>query len=155
MTLCVVTAAYNLVFFVVLGYPPLFLRLDVIPLGLAFTGWALGLAAGILLIGHRLTHRIGAVQTLGVALLGLLICMVRFATSTGAAMSLGSADRRAAAGAFLPRVRSPHGGRLPRTGHLELGRSPGRARTGGAGGGGVHPVPARARWCQVNARHSR
>ncbi|MEU8313132.1 MFS transporter [Micromonospora sp. NPDC048887] len=124
VTLCVVTAAYNFVFFVVLGYTPLFLRLDVIPLGLAFTGWGLGLAAGILLIGHRLAHRIGAVQTVGVALLGLLACMVAFATSTGTAMSLvvlviaglfmglananltdlalglGSADRRVATGAF-------------------------------------------------------
>ncbi|MFI7206399.1 MFS transporter [Micromonospora aurantiaca] len=124
VALCVVTAAYNFVFFVVLGYTPLFLRLDVIPLGLAFTGWGLGLAAGILLIGHRLAHRIGAVQTVGVALLGLLVCMVLFATSTGTAMSLvvlvvaglfmglananltdlalglGSADRRVATGAF-------------------------------------------------------
>ncbi|WFE41617.1 MFS transporter [Micromonospora sp. WMMD998] len=124
ITLCVVTAAYNFVFFVVLGYTPLFLHLDVIPLGLAFTGWGLGLAAGILLIGHRLAHRIGAVQTVGVALLGLLLCMVLFATSTGTAMSLvvlvvaglfmglananltdlalglGSADRRVATGAF-------------------------------------------------------
>ncbi|MFD6664517.1 MFS transporter [Micromonospora chalcea] len=124
VTLCAVTAAYNFVFFVVLGYTPLFLRLDVIPLGLAFTGWGLGLAAGILLIGHRLAHRIGAVQTVGVALLGLLVCMVLFATSTGTAMSLvvlvvaglfmglananltdlalglGSADRRVATGAF-------------------------------------------------------
>ncbi|MFG1678204.1 MFS transporter [Micromonospora sp. NPDC049282] len=124
ITLCVVTAAYNFVFFVVLGYTPLFLRLDVIPLGLAFTGWGLGLAAGILLIGHRLAHRIGAVQTVGVAILGLLVCMVLFATSTGTATSLvvlviaglfmglananltdlalglGSADRRVATGAF-------------------------------------------------------
>ncbi|WBB75165.1 MFS transporter [Micromonospora sp. WMMD1128] len=124
ITLCVVTAAYNFVFFVVLGYTPLFLHLDVIPLGLAFTGWGLGLAAGILLIGHRLAHRIGAVQTVGVAILGLLLCMVLFATSTGTAMALvvlvvaglfmglananltdlalglGSADRRVATGAF-------------------------------------------------------
>ncbi|MEU8263394.1 MFS transporter [Micromonospora sp. NPDC048999] len=124
ITLCVVTAAYNFVFFVVLGYTPLYLHLDVIPLGLAFTGWGLGLAAGILLIGHRLAHRIGAVQTVGVAIAGLLVCMVLFATSTGTAMSLvvlvlaglfmglananltdlalglGSADRRVATGAF-------------------------------------------------------
>lgn len=122
--LCVVTAAYNFVFFVVLGYTPLFLGLDVIPLGLAFTGWGLGLAAGILLVGHRLAHRIGAVQTVGVALVGLLACMVLFATSTGTveslvllvvaglcmglananltdlALGLGSADRRVATGAF-------------------------------------------------------
>jgi MFS family permease len=124
ITLCVVTAAYNFVFFVVLGYTPLYLHLDVIPLGLAFTGWGLGLAAGILLIGHRLAHRIGAVQTVGVAIAGLLVCMVLFATSTGTAMSLvvlvlaglfmglananltdlalglGSSDRRVATGAF-------------------------------------------------------
>nr|WP_204342606.1 MFS transporter [Micromonospora terminaliae] len=124
VTLCVVTAAYNFVFFVVLGYTPLYLHLDVIPLGLAFTGWGLGLAAGILLIGHRLAHRIGAVQTVGVAIAGLLVCMVLFATSTGTAMSLvvlvlaglfmglananltdlalglGSRDRRVATGAF-------------------------------------------------------
>ncbi|MEU1606506.1 MFS transporter [Micromonospora matsumotoense] len=124
LILCVVTAAYNFVFFVVLGYTPLFLGLDVIPLGLAFTGWGLGLAAGILLIGHRLAHRIGAVQTVGVALVGLLACMALFATSTSTAESLvvlvlaglcmglananltdlalglGSADRRVATGAF-------------------------------------------------------
>ncbi|SCL70596.1 MFS transporter [Micromonospora chersina] len=124
VTLCVVTAAYNFVFFVVLGYTPLYLHLDVIPLGLAFTGWGLGLAAGILLVGHRLAHRIGAVQTVGVAIAGLLVCMVLFATSTGTAMSLvvlvlaglfmglananltdlalglGSHDRRVATGAF-------------------------------------------------------
>lgn len=40
IVLCVVTGTYNFVFFVVLGYTPLFLGLDVIPLGLAFTGWA-------------------------------------------------------------------------------------------------------------------
>jgi MFS family permease len=124
VTLCVVTAAYNFVFFVVLGYTPLFLHLDVIPLGLAFTGWGLGLAAGILLIGHRLAHRIGAVQTVGVAIAGLLVCMVLFATSSGTteslvvlvlsglfmglananltdlALGLGSTDRRVATGAF-------------------------------------------------------
>ncbi|MEO3775513.1 MFS transporter [Micromonospora sp. B11E3] len=124
VALCVVTAAYNFVFFVVLGYTPLFLHLDVVPLGLAFTGWGLGLAAGILLIGHRLAHRIGAVQTVGVAVAGLLVCMVLFATSSGTAESLavlvlsglfmglananltdlalglGSGDRRVATGAF-------------------------------------------------------
>ena len=84
IALCVVTAAYNFVFFVVLGYTPLFLHLDVVPLGLAFTGWGLGLAAGILVIGHRLAHRIGAVQTVGVAIAGLLVCMALFATSSSA-----------------------------------------------------------------------
>src|SRR5262245_29424376 len=65
------TAAYNFFFFIVLGYTPLFLRMDIVPLGLAFTGWGLGLAAGILLIGHRLAHRIGQVGTVGVGLVGL------------------------------------------------------------------------------------
>jgi MFS family permease len=124
VALCAVTATYNFVFFIVLGYTPLFLKLDVIPLGLAFTGWGLGLATGILGIGHRLAHRIGAVQTLGVAIVGLLACMALFATSTGLtesliilvasglfmglananltdlALVLGSADRRVATGAF-------------------------------------------------------
>ncbi|GAB3157146.1 MFS transporter [Micromonospora sonneratiae] len=124
VALCAVTAAYNFVFFVVLGYTPLFLHLDVVPLGLAFTGWGLGLAAGILVVGHRLAHRIGAVQTVGVAIGGLLICLVLFATSTGTAESvivlvvsglfmglanvnltdlalgLGNSDRRIATGAF-------------------------------------------------------
>ncbi|SCL37996.1 Predicted arabinose efflux permease, MFS family [Micromonospora rhizosphaerae] len=124
ISLCVVTAAYNFVFFVVLGYTPLFLHLDVVPLGLAFTAWGLGLAAGILVIGHRLAHRIGAVQTLGIAITGLLVCLALFATSSGTAESLvvlvlaglcmglananltdlalglGSSDRRVATGAF-------------------------------------------------------
>ncbi|MEV5765190.1 MFS transporter [Micromonospora sp. NPDC052213] len=124
VALCVVTAAYNFVFFVVLGYTPLFLHLDVIPLGLAFTGWGIGLAVGILLLGHRLAHRIGAVQTVGVAIAGLLVCMVLFATSasttqslvvlvvsglfmglananlTDLALGLGGGDRRLATGAF-------------------------------------------------------
>jgi MFS family permease len=124
VALCVVTATYNFVFFVILGYTPLFLRLDVVPLGLAFTGWGLGLATGILLIGHRLAHRIGAVQTVGLAMAGLLVCLVLFATSTGLveslivlvlsglcmglananltdlALGLGSPDRRVATGAF-------------------------------------------------------
>jgi MFS family permease len=124
VALCVVTAAYNFVFFIVLGYTPLFLRLEVVPLGLAFTGWGLGLALGILVIGHRLAHRVGAVQTLGVALAGLLICLSLFATSgsvaqslvvlilsglfmglananlTDLALGLGSSDRRVATGAF-------------------------------------------------------
>ncbi|SCG61808.1 MFS transporter [Micromonospora inositola] len=124
LALCVVTAAYNFIFFVVLGYTPLFLRLEVVPLGLAFTAWGLGLAAGILVIGHRLAHRIGAVQTIGVALAGLLVCLVLFATShstarslvvlvlaglcmglananlTDLALGLGSSDRRIATGAF-------------------------------------------------------
>ena len=124
VALCVVTATYNFVFFLVLGYTPLFLHLDVVPLGLAFTGWGLGLAAGILVVGHRLAHRIGAVATVGLAIVGLLVCLVLFATSTGTAESLtvliiaglfmglananltdlalglGSSDRRIATGAF-------------------------------------------------------
>ncbi|MFC0527431.1 MFS transporter [Phytohabitans kaempferiae] len=124
VALCVVTATYNFVFFVILGYTPLFLHIDVIPLGLAFTGWGLGLAAGILVVGHRLAHRIGAVQTVGVALAGLLVCLVLLATSGGLvqsivvlvasglcmglananltdlALALGGGDRRVATGAF-------------------------------------------------------
>jgi MFS family permease len=124
LALCAVTAAYNFVFFIVLGYTPLFLRLSVVPLGLAFAGWGVGLAAGILVIGHRMAHRIGAVQTLGVALAGLLACLLLFAQShsvgfaiavlavsglfmglananlTDLALGLGSADRRVATGAF-------------------------------------------------------
>lgn len=124
LALCAVTGAYNFAFFIVLGYTPLFLRLDMVPLGLAFTGWGLGLAVGILGLGHRLAHKIGAVQTVGAALTGLLLCLVGFATSTGTreslvllviaglcmglananltdlALGLGSSDRRVATGAF-------------------------------------------------------
>ncbi|MEV0272025.1 MAG: MFS transporter [Hamadaea sp.] len=124
IALCAVTATYNFAFFIVLGYAPLALHLDVVPLGLAFTGWGLGLAVGILGIGHRLAHRIGAVQTVGIALTGLLLCLVGFALSTTTpeklvilvisglcmglanalltdlALGLGSADRRVATGAF-------------------------------------------------------
>ncbi|MEV4759435.1 MFS transporter [Micromonospora sp. NPDC049559] len=122
--LCAVTAAYNFVFFVILGYTPLFLRLDVVPLGFAFTGWGIGLAVGILGVGHRLAHRIGAVQSVGLAIGGLLVCLLLLATSAGTAESitvlvvaglfmglvnanltdlalgLGSSDRRIATGAF-------------------------------------------------------
>jgi ACDE family multidrug resistance protein len=38
-TICLITATYNFVFFVVLGYTPVFLRLGVIPLGFTFTAW--------------------------------------------------------------------------------------------------------------------
>ena len=96
----------------------------VVPLGLAFTAWGLGLAAGILLIGHRLAHRIGSVQSVGLAITGILACLIAFATNPGTAASivilvvagvlmglananltdlalgLGSADRRVATGAF-------------------------------------------------------
>lgn len=87
-TLCVVTGAYNFVFFVVLGYTPVFLGLGVIPLGLVFTAWGIGLALGILVIGHRLAHRIGAVATVGTALGGLLVALVLLATSVGTAESI-------------------------------------------------------------------
>ncbi|WP_027341061.1 MFS transporter [Hamadaea tsunoensis] len=124
LALCAVTGTYNFAFFIVLGFTPLFLHLAVVPLGLAFTGWGLGLAAGILGVGHRLAHRIGAVQTVGVAITGILVCLVLFAVSPGTAFSitvlvvcglfmglananltdlalgLGSADRRVATGAF-------------------------------------------------------
>ncbi len=86
--LCVVTAAYNFVFFVVLGYTPVFLGLGVIPLGLVFTAWGIGLAVGILVVGHRLAHRIGAVATVGVAVAGLLVTLVLLATSAGTAESV-------------------------------------------------------------------
>jgi MFS family permease len=124
VALCAVAATYNFVFFIVLGYTPLFLRLGVVPLGLAFTGWGLGLGAGILVIGHRLAHRIGAVATVGVGIAGLLACLFGFVTSgstaqtlvvliiagvfmglinanlTDLALGLGSSDRRVATAAF-------------------------------------------------------
>jgi MFS transporter, ACDE family, multidrug resistance protein len=124
LALCGVTATYNFVFFIVLGFTPLYLNIDVIPLGLAFTGWGLALAFGILVVGHRLAHRIGYVQTVGVAITGLLLCSVVFAVSdtlavalvalvaagifmglananlTDLALGLGSPDRRVTTGAF-------------------------------------------------------
>ncbi|HEY0185977.1 MAG TPA: MFS transporter [Cellulomonas sp.] len=87
-TLCAVTAAYNFVFFIILGYTPVFLALDVVPLGLVFTAWGLGLAFGILVVGHRLAHRIGAVATVGVAVGGLLVALALLATSAGTAESI-------------------------------------------------------------------
>ncbi len=124
IALSAVTVTYNFVFFIVLGYTPLFLRLSVIELGLAFKGWGIGLALGILVIGHRLAHRIGYVQTVGVAMAGLFVCVLLFATSgslteslvalglsgifmglananlTDLALGLGSPDRRTTTGAF-------------------------------------------------------
>lgn len=124
VTLAVVTATYNFVFFVVLGYTPVFLGLGVVPLGLVFTGWGVGLAFGILVVGHRLAHRIGAVQTVGLALGVLLLTLVGLATSSSTAWSIavlvvagvcmgvcnanltdlalatGSPDRRVTTGAF-------------------------------------------------------
>ena len=122
--LCVITATYNFVFFIVLGYTPVFLGLAVVPLGLVFTAWGIGLAVGILVVGHRLARTVGAVQTVGFALGGLLLALVGFATSQGRpesiallvlagvcmgiananltdlALALGSEDRRVTTGAF-------------------------------------------------------
>jgi predicted MFS family arabinose efflux permease len=124
VALCVITATYNFVFFVVLGYTPIFLGLDVVPLGLVFTAWGIGLAVGILVVGHRLAHRFGAVQTVGLALVVLVLALVGLATSQGTAESIvvlvvagvcmgicnanltdlalatGSPDRRVTTGAF-------------------------------------------------------
>jgi len=124
VTLAIVTATYNFVFFVVLGYTPVFLGLEVVPLGLVFTAWGLGLAFGILVVGHRLAHRVGAVQTVGLAIAVLLLTLVGLATSTSQAWSIavlvvagvcmgicnanltdlalatGSPDRRVTTGAF-------------------------------------------------------
>ncbi|WP_448059358.1 MFS transporter [Cellulomonas hominis] len=122
--LCVVTAAYNFVFFIVLGYTPVFLELGVIPLGLVFTAWGVGLAVGILVVGHRLAHKVGAVATVGIAVGGLLVALVLLATSvataeaivvlvlagvcmgiananlTDLALGLGGSDRRVTTAAF-------------------------------------------------------
>ena len=124
VALCVITATYNFVFFIVLGYTPIFLGLDVVPLGLVFTAWGAGLAFGILVVGHRLAHRFGAVQTVGFALMVLMLTLVGLATShstgqsvivlivagvcmgicnanlTDLALATGSPDRRVTTGAF-------------------------------------------------------
>ncbi|PJI94145.1 MFS transporter [Luteimicrobium subarcticum] len=124
VALSVVTATYNYVFFVVLGWVPFFLGLDVVPLGLVFTGWGIGLAIGILVVGHRMAHKIGAVQTVGIAIVGVLAAVILFALDLGQAwtivvlvfaglcmglvnanltdlsLALGSPDRRATTGAF-------------------------------------------------------
>ncbi|MBD8080273.1 MFS transporter [Cellulosimicrobium arenosum] len=124
LALSVVTATYNFCFFIVLGYTPVFLGLDVIPLGLVFTAWGIGLAVGILVVGHRMAHRIGGVQTLGVAVVGVLLALVLLALDLGTAWSvvvlvlagvcmgiananltdlslaLGDPDRRVTTGAF-------------------------------------------------------
>ena len=124
LALSVVTAAYNFCFFVILGYAPVFLGLDVVPLGLVFTAWGIGLAVGILVVGHRLAHRVGAVQTLGIAVVGVLVALVLLALDLGTAWSvvvlvgagvfmgiananltdlslaLGDPDRRVTTGAF-------------------------------------------------------
>ncbi|GEL94933.1 MFS transporter [Cellulomonas composti] len=122
--LCVITGTYNFVFFVVLGYTPVFLGLGVVPLGLVFTAWGVGMAVGILVVGHRLAHRFGAVQTVGFALVVLLGTLVGLATShatpvavaflvlagvcmgvananlTDLALATGSPDRRVTTGSF-------------------------------------------------------
>ncbi|OLT55322.1 MFS transporter [Cellulosimicrobium sp. CUA-896] len=124
LALAAVTAAYNFCFFVVLGYTPVFLGLAVVPLGLVFTAWGVGLAVGILVVGHRLAHRVGAVQTLGLAVLGVLVALVLLALDLGTvgsvvvvvlsgvcmgvananltdlSLALGDPDRRVTTGAF-------------------------------------------------------
>ncbi len=124
LALGALTATYNFAFFVVLGYAPVALGLSVVPLGLVFTGWGIGLAFGILVVGHRLAHRIGAVQTVGVAVVVLALTLVGLATSHSTAVSIvvllvagvcmgicnanltdlslatGGDDRRATTGAF-------------------------------------------------------
>ena len=124
VALCVITATYNFVFFIVLGFTPIFLGLDVVPLGLVFTAWGVGLAFGILVVGHRLAHRFGAVQTVGFALIVLMLTLIGLATShstaqsvvvlivagvcmgicnanlTDLALATGSPDRRVTTGAF-------------------------------------------------------
>jgi predicted MFS family arabinose efflux permease len=124
LVLCAITATYNFVFFIVLGYTPVFLGLDVIPLGLVFTGWGVGVATGILVVGHKLAHKLGAVQTIFLATIGVLASVVVFAfhpptawmvvvlvfcgvcmgimnaNLTDMSLALGSQDRRATTGAF-------------------------------------------------------
>lgn len=88
VALGVLTATYNFAFFVVLGYTPVALNLPVVPLGLVFTAWGIGLAVGILVVGHRLAHRIGAVQTVGAAVVVLALALVGLATSDSTAWSI-------------------------------------------------------------------
>jgi MFS transporter, ACDE family, multidrug resistance protein len=83
-----VAAAYNFCFFVILGYTPLVLHLPAIPLGLAFTGWGAGVAAGILGLGHPLAHRIGYVRTVGLSLAGILACLALMGTVSGRAATI-------------------------------------------------------------------
>ncbi len=123
-TLAIITASYNFAFFIVLCYTPVFLGLGVIALGFTFTAWGIGLAIGIQVIGHRLAHRMGAVQTVAIAVVGLLATLLLLATSTGTvesivvlvlaglcmgiananltdlALGLGASDRRVTTGAF-------------------------------------------------------
>jgi MFS transporter, ACDE family, multidrug resistance protein len=78
-----VAAAYNFCFFVILGYTPLVLHMAAIPLGLVFTAWGAGVAAGILGLGHPLAHRIGYVRTVGLSLVGILACLALMGTVSG------------------------------------------------------------------------
>jgi MFS transporter, ACDE family, multidrug resistance protein len=78
-----IAATYNFCFFIILGYTPLVLGMSAIPLGLVFTAWGVGVALGILVLGHPLAHRIGYVHTVGAALAGILACLVLMATSAG------------------------------------------------------------------------
>ncbi|QAY61984.1 MFS transporter [Xylanimonas allomyrinae] len=120
----IVVATYNFVFFTVLGFGPVALGLGIVPLGLVFTGWGVGLAFGILVIGHRLAVRIGAVRTVGAAFVVLLLTLVGLALSpatwfsvvmlvvaglcmgvtnanvTDLALATGDPDRRITTGAF-------------------------------------------------------
>lgn len=120
----IVVATYNFVFFTVLGYGPVVLGLGVVPLGLVFTGWGVGLAVGILVVGHRLAHRLGAVTTVGIAFVVLLATLVGLALSpatwfsivvlvvaglcmgvtnanvTDLALATGDPERRVTTGAF-------------------------------------------------------
>lgn len=79
--IALIAATYNFCFFVILGYTPLVLDMSAIPLGLVFTTWGVGVALGILVLGRPLAQRIGYVQTVGAALVGILGCLVLMATS--------------------------------------------------------------------------
>jgi MFS transporter, ACDE family, multidrug resistance protein len=122
--LAVLTATYNFVYFIVLGYTPVALGLEVVPLGLVFTAWGLGLAFGILVIGHRLAHRFGGVQSVGFSVIVVMLTLIGIAefdptwakivtlivagvamgvanaNLTDLALAMGSPDRRITTGAF-------------------------------------------------------
>lgn len=124
VALSVLTATYNFVFFIVLGYTPVALGLDVVPLGLVFTAWGLGLAFGILVVGHKLAHKFGGVQAVGFAVIVVMLTLVGLAVFdptwakvvtlvvagvamgiananlTDLALAMGSPDRRITTGAF-------------------------------------------------------
>jgi MFS family permease len=124
IALSVLTATYNFVYFIVLGYTPVALGLDVVPLGLVFTAWGIGLAFGILVVGHKLAHKLGAVQTVGFAVIVVALTLaglavfdptwakvvtlvvagvamgIANANLTDLALAMGSPDRRVTTGAF-------------------------------------------------------